>query len=222
MIADLRDDVSGSIRCYLYDGLGSVLGEMDPNGTITSSRKYDVYGSVRGGVNPAGTSKHKFVGALGHPSEDETGLIYMRARYYDPVVGRFASEDVARDGRNWFTYVGANPTSRVDRSGKNWSLAGVMTALGDYLNAETGEDSQDLKLLADLRDKIEALRSGQFSEKTWEIAKICERMLEDVGEHGMKAMFATAGVSLNNPVTLAHSRDVLYDLYLYTYDGIMI
>jgi RHS repeat-associated protein len=98
-----RDDVSGAIRWYLYDGLGSVLGEVDPNGTITSSRKYDVYGAVRGGVNPAGTSKHKFVGQLGHPSEDETGLTYMRARYYDPVVGRFASEDPQRQGANWYS-----------------------------------------------------------------------------------------------------------------------
>ena len=76
-----RDDVSGNVRWYLYDGLGSVIAEADPNGVVTSSRKYDVYGLVRGGVNPGGTSSHKFVGALGHPSEDNTGLIYMRARY---------------------------------------------------------------------------------------------------------------------------------------------
>lgn len=51
-----RDDVSGNVRWYLYDGLGSVPGEVDPDGTITSSRKYKVYGLVRGGVNPGGGS----------------------------------------------------------------------------------------------------------------------------------------------------------------------
>ena len=51
-----------------------------------------MYGAVRTSSGTA-TSKHKFVGSLGHPSDDETGLVYMRARYYDPVVGRFASED---------------------------------------------------------------------------------------------------------------------------------
>jgi RHS repeat-associated protein len=117
-----RDDVAGTIRWYLYDGLGSVLGEVDPNGTITSSRKYDVYGAVRGGVNPAGSSKHKFVGQLGHPSEDETGLTYMRARYYDPLVGRFASQDPAFQDGNWFLYCADNPANRVDADGKagNW------------------------------------------------------------------------------------------------------
>ncbi len=117
-----RDDVAGTIRWYLYDGLGSVLGEVDPTGTITSSRKYDVYGAVRSGVNPTGTSKHKFVGALGHPSEDETGLVYMRARYYDPMVGRFASEDPRGHGVNWFAYASANPVSRIDFDGhSDWA-----------------------------------------------------------------------------------------------------
>ena len=128
-----RDDVNSTVRWYLYDGLGSVVGEVDPNGTITSSRKYDVYGSVRSGVNPGGTSKQKFVGSLGHPSEDETGLIYMRARYMDPVTGRFASQDPIRHGRNWYTYARNDPINRVDFSGK---LDGVMDLLG--LEAENG------------------------------------------------------------------------------------
>jgi YD repeat-containing protein len=73
-----RDDIAGTIRWYLYDGLGSVLAEVDPSGTVTATRKYDVYGAVRSSTGTS-TSKHKFVGSLGHMSEDETGLIYMRA-----------------------------------------------------------------------------------------------------------------------------------------------
>ncbi|MCW3055742.1 MAG: repeat protein [Chthonomonadales bacterium] len=113
-----RDDATSQIRWYLYDGLGSVLGEVDPNGNITSSRKYDVYGLVRGGNSPTGTSNHKFVGQLGHPSEDNTGLIYMKARYYDPATGQFASEDPANQGYNWLIYAHANPVNRVDRDGR--------------------------------------------------------------------------------------------------------
>jgi len=83
---DRRDDQTQAIRWYLYDGLGSVLGEVDTAGNLTASRKYDVYGLVRAG--DSGTSRHKFVGSLGHTSEDETGLIYMRARWMDPALGR--------------------------------------------------------------------------------------------------------------------------------------
>jgi RHS repeat-associated protein len=113
---EYRRDAAGNARWYLYDGLGSVLGEVDPAGNVTASRKLDVYGALRASTGTA-TSSHGFVGGLGHPSEAETGLVYMRARYYDPVVGRFASEDQDRDGPNWFGYANANPVGLVDRSG---------------------------------------------------------------------------------------------------------
>jgi RHS repeat-associated protein len=94
-----------------------VVGEVAPDGTLTRSQSFDVYGCVRASSGAA-TTKHKFVGSLGHPSDDETGLIYMRARHYDPVCGRFVSEDPAREGRNWYAYVRNNPTNATDRSGK--------------------------------------------------------------------------------------------------------
>ncbi len=106
------DHQTQAIRWYLYDGLGSVLAEVDPGGNLTASRKYDVHGLVRAGDN--GTSRHKFVGSLGHTSEDETGLIYMRARWMDPALGRVKSEDPARDGANWLEYCRGNPVNAVD------------------------------------------------------------------------------------------------------------
>ena len=44
--------------------------------------------AVRANTGTAST-KQGFVGGLGHVSDTEMGLIYMRARYYDPRVGRF-------------------------------------------------------------------------------------------------------------------------------------
>lgn len=108
-----------------------MLGEVDPNGNITSSRKYDVYGLIRGGNNPGGTSSHKFVGQLGHPSEDNTGLIYMRARYYDPAIGRFTSEDPALSGNNWFVYCMNDPINCTDEDGKQ-ALLNLMTQAFAY------------------------------------------------------------------------------------------
>ena len=108
-------------RWYVYDGLGSVVGELDPLGNLTSSPKYDVYGNVRSNGGIAST-KHGFVGSLGHLSEAETGLIYMRARYMDPAVGRFVSQDLAGQGENWFTYCSNNPVNSVDENGNDWGL----------------------------------------------------------------------------------------------------
>ena len=105
-------------RWYVYDGLGSVVGEVDPLGNLTSSPKYDVYGAVRSNAGTAST-RHGFVGGLGHVSDTETGLVYVRARYYDPNVGRFLSEDPDAHGKNWFIYCNDNPTNYVDKTGKD-------------------------------------------------------------------------------------------------------
>jgi len=107
---------NGKASWYVFDGLGSVVGEVDPLGNLTSSPKYDVYGAVRSNGGTA-TTKQGFVGSLGHVSDD-TGLVYMRARYYDPATGRFASEDPGQDGSNWFVYCYNNPVNNLDADGK--------------------------------------------------------------------------------------------------------
>jgi RHS repeat-associated protein len=99
----------------VYDA-GMPMEEVDSSGNITAARKYDVYGLVRSGQ--VGSSSQKYVGSLGHESEGNTGLIYMRARYMDPVLGRFISEDPSKDGVNWFVYCGDSPTTMVDESGQ--------------------------------------------------------------------------------------------------------
>ena len=118
---------NGKASWYVYDGLGSVVGEVDPLGNLTSSPKYDVYGAVRGNGGTA-TTKQGFVGGLGHLSEAETGLVYMRARYMDPQTGRFVSQDTSYDGPNWFIYCDDNPISNVDADGK--SVKSVLEEVG--------------------------------------------------------------------------------------------
>jgi len=113
---EYRKDTSG-VSWYLYDGLGSVVAEVDEAGILTSTRKYDVYGGLRDSTGTGGDQK--FCGSLGHSTEPDTGgLIYMRARWMDPVTGRFISEDPAGDGDNWFAYCANNPVNRVDSTGE--------------------------------------------------------------------------------------------------------
>ena len=117
-----RDDARGGLaRWYVFDGLGSVVGEVDPNGNVTTARNLDVYGAARGTTYTAAgekPSKQAFVGSLGHTTDAETGgLVYMRARYMDTVTGRFISEDPAMSGKNWFLYCRNNPTNLTDMTG---------------------------------------------------------------------------------------------------------
>ncbi|MGI4791254.1 MAG: RHS repeat-associated core domain-containing protein [Janthinobacterium lividum] len=114
---DSQGHTVSKTRWYVYDGLGSVVGEVDPSGNLTSSPKYDVYGLVRSNSGTA-SSKMGFVGGLGHLSEANTGLIYMKARYYDPALGRFESQDPGFDGNSWFVYCNNDPTNQVDANGR--------------------------------------------------------------------------------------------------------
>ena len=114
-----QDGPTGAIKWYIYDGLGSVVAEVDNDGSLSGKKSYDVYGGVHSSSGTS-TTKHGFVGKLGHSTEgDIGGLIYMGARYMDPVVGRFISQDPAENGANWHNYCDGNPVGCVDPNGKN-------------------------------------------------------------------------------------------------------
>jgi uncharacterized protein RhaS with RHS repeats len=59
-------------------------------------------------------------------------LIYMQARYYDPGVGRFVSEDPGRNGANWYQYCDANPVNKFDPDGKV-SMYGLAAAISAFI-----------------------------------------------------------------------------------------
>jgi len=101
-----------ALRWLLYDGHGNLVRMMSPNYTLSAFQWRGVWGEVQGSL---GTGRG-YCANLGHP-EDETGLVYMRARYYEPATGRFLSEDPARDGVNWYLYAEGNPVQGVDFSG---------------------------------------------------------------------------------------------------------
>ncbi len=106
----------------LYDTHGNMVATLTKNASGTSwnvrnERSYDVWGGVRSGAATGGP-KGRYCANLGHVQDDESGLIYMRARYYEPSTGRFISEDPAMDGGNWYVYCNSNPLRFVDDSGK--------------------------------------------------------------------------------------------------------
>ncbi len=118
-----RDNLTQTERWYVLDGLGSVLAEVDKLGQAKANHRCDVWGNDRL-LDPGDPkSKHAFVGNLGHTSGDTPGLIYMRARWYDPTVGRFISEDPGKDGANWYAYCRSNPVGLVDLTGRSaWGI----------------------------------------------------------------------------------------------------
>jgi RHS repeat-associated protein len=77
------------------------------------SRDYDPYG------NPIAAATQSGYAFTGREWDAETGLYYYRARYYDPKIGRFLSEDPIGfgGGVNFYAYVLNNPTNNTDPFG---------------------------------------------------------------------------------------------------------
>ena len=97
-----------------------MVATLTKNGTgcsIGDNRAYDAWGNIVSGAG-SGDPKGRYCANLGHKQDDESGLTYMRARYYEGTSGRFVSEDPGSAGVNLFTYCGNSPTNYVDENGK--------------------------------------------------------------------------------------------------------
>jgi uncharacterized protein RhaS with RHS repeats len=83
-----RTDSGGDQEYYLTDGLGSTTELTDGAGSVTGTYSYDVFGAVR--AHSGAATEWSFTG---EQVDGATGLQYLRARYYDPAIGRFLSRD---------------------------------------------------------------------------------------------------------------------------------
>ncbi|MFC1604872.1 RHS repeat-associated core domain-containing protein [Planctomycetota bacterium] len=99
---------------YTFDGLGSVSELTDLNGIVTENLSYDSFGALSG--NQVSNNNYSFTA---REQDFETGLYYFRARYYDPVTGRFLSEDPLglNAGINLYIYALNNPIRYTDPTG---------------------------------------------------------------------------------------------------------
>jgi len=117
---------AGQTYCYHYNGVGSTIAMTNSSQNIINQYSYDAFGNIANQQENILSSDtklqnqpFKYVGQAGVMTEPN-GFYYMRARYYDPAVGRFISEDpTGFDGGdvNLMAYVGNNPVTGIDPLG---------------------------------------------------------------------------------------------------------
>jgi RHS repeat-associated protein len=101
----------------LSDRLGSVNLLTDASGVVVDKRTFDSFGRVLSETNPGVKFRY---GYTGREQDQETGLDYYRARYYDAANGRFISVDpigFEAGDTNLYRYVGNKSTLATDPSG---------------------------------------------------------------------------------------------------------
>ncbi len=102
-----------STEYFAYDGLGSVRQVLDAAGLPLLTQTFDPYGNpyASTGINE---SNWGYTGEY----QDSNGLVFLRARYYNPAQGRFGQMDPSRRENNPYRYAAANPINFTDPSGE--------------------------------------------------------------------------------------------------------
>lgn len=119
----LRVQTGTDVKYFLADHLGSTNGLTDSTGALTASSSYDSFGNPSNSNFP---SRYQFTG---REYDAFSGLQFSRARFYDPKLGRFISEDPIGFGGgdvNLYGYVWNNPQNFTDPMGldgwgNNWA-----------------------------------------------------------------------------------------------------
>jgi RHS repeat-associated protein len=138
------------VRALLPDALGSTIALGDGTGTLQTQYTYEPFG-VTTQSGAASTSSYKFTGR----EDDGSGLMYYRARYYQPRLQRFIAEDPIGfygGDANLYAYVFNAPTRFIDPSGRIAPLiaaGGVIgAAIGSTIYVLTAGDNFSLAGLA--------------------------------------------------------------------------
>ncbi|CAL2105527.1 exported hypothetical protein [Tenacibaculum sp. 190524A02b] len=123
-----RTDNNDNTHYYHDDFRGSTIAMTDDSEAITHKYAYDDFGKVTQ-IEEANFNPYRYVGKYGIQYEDED-LYFMRARYYNPDVGRFLTEDPIW-ATNLYPYAGNNPVMNVDVSGEAYIVVTKMERFKD-------------------------------------------------------------------------------------------
>ena len=138
---------SGTTSFYNIDGLSTVTSLSNAAGALAQTYTFDSFGKQTSSsgslVNPFQYTAREF--------DSETSIYFYRARFYDPSMGRFLSEDPLEfaGGRNFYTYTRNDPVSLFDPSGLTPTQGNVVAPLmpGDNAGVVANLDDPRLKAL---------------------------------------------------------------------------
>jgi RHS repeat-associated protein len=115
VLSQHRNGVTSTLHA---DALGSTRAVTDSSENVTDTYTYDAWGNK---ISSTGGTElpFKWVGRSGYYSDQSSGLVYVRARTYQPIVARWGSADPIGiyGGLNFFLYLGQSPLLGIDPSG---------------------------------------------------------------------------------------------------------
>lgn len=145
---------------YVTDPHGNVVQLTDESGAVIKTYEYDSFGNE---VNPDRKDENPFR-YCGEYYDKETEEIYLRARYYQPNVGRFLTRDSYTGesdeplSLHLYTYCENDGINSVDPSGhkkyaKEEPLAGLSVWLDKYINSDLGKENKKVIQVQNSKNK---------------------------------------------------------------------
>ncbi len=132
----LSQTTDGVTHYYQYDGLGSTRALSNASGTLTDTYQYDAYGML---LNSTGASVNPYL-YRGEQYDPALSAYYLRARYYQPGIGRFLTTDPIEGIPNKpislhrYLYGNDNPINYTDPTGTmSFGNALITTAIVNVL-----------------------------------------------------------------------------------------
>jgi RHS repeat-associated protein len=110
---------NGGLMYYQYNGSNTVSELTNRNGDEIEHYRYDAFGNILTGI----TAPYNSTTYTGQQYDDKAGLLYMNARWYNPGIGRFLTEDtypgtsLNPQSQNRYSYVMNNPVNMWDPTG---------------------------------------------------------------------------------------------------------
>ncbi|WP_155008756.1 DNRLRE domain-containing protein [Priestia megaterium] len=133
----LSMQTGGKAYYYHYNPHGDVVAMTDDSGAVVVKYTYDAWGNAKKQVVSGQTDiKNPFTYA-GYMQDDETGMYYLIARYYNPEQGVFISADPDPGDdddpitQNGYTYADNNPVMHVDPDG-HWVWLAINAGFAAY------------------------------------------------------------------------------------------
>ena len=176
---------NGTIYTYVHNLQGDVVELLDNSGTLVVEYKYDAWGKAISttGSLAATLGKRNPFRYRGYVYDEETGLYYLRSRYYNPVVGRFVNEDGAIIlgllSTNMFAYCSNNPLSMVDTSGCRGE--NIFQRAGNWLSDLFNKIGDEIKYQTKIQTEVNIRMAKSADEKLSKAENWIKKKASDVG-----------------------------------------